>query len=269
MTNPAPPPWRVQPFASLASTQDGRHRGGTIRRPWPTRHPGGHPNQRARQPRPVLGGPARQPEPLPPSLPRKTRSRPLGTGRRHRAARCARSLRTDSDAEMAERPAAERRKAWRHPHRRQPGPGRGAALARHRPGCQPGERARNPGRRTARLAPPAPKAADVARPILATLDRYREEPTATIAADWLDRAHPIGTELDVQTGAGRYQGAFGGLTPRGELILAGQAWPIASAEVFLQESKQSFFDKKDQKTCASSLVQQPLSVQERSDAAAA
>ncbi len=86
------------------------------------------------------------------------------------------------------------------------------------------------GRTAACLPKPAPAPDEVARAVLHAFDRWAQ---ADLHAAWLARAHPAGTEIDVVTRQGRVRGRFAGLTPRGELLLAGHPGPIGSAEVFL------------------------------------
>ncbi len=90
-----------------------------------------------------------------------------------------------------------------------------------------------PGRATACLAAPAPSAPDVAARVLAGLDRFRHIPLDALCAEWLGRAHPIGTHLDILTPSRRISGAFAGLSPTGALLLAGRDEPVSSGEVFL------------------------------------
>jgi BirA family biotin operon repressor/biotin-[acetyl-CoA-carboxylase] ligase len=84
------------------------------------------------------------------------------------------------------------------------------------------------GRETAALPPPAPSPRGVADAILRALDN-----TVDIAADWLVRAHPIGTRLHIETPQRHIDGTFKGITGAGELLLAEEARPISSGEVFL------------------------------------
>jgi BirA family biotin operon repressor/biotin-[acetyl-CoA-carboxylase] ligase len=84
------------------------------------------------------------------------------------------------------------------------------------------------GRETASLPPPAPNPRDVAEAVLKALDA-----TEDIAADWLARAHPVGTRLHIETPQRRIDGTFKGITGTGELLLAEEARPISSGEVFL------------------------------------
>ncbi len=88
------------------------------------------------------------------------------------------------------------------------------------------------GRPATCLPPPAPAAKTLAHSILARLDDWTTKDTTQVTAAWLDRAHPIGTLLDVRLPQRRLTGTFAGLSPRGELLIAGEASPISSAEIF-------------------------------------
>ncbi len=88
------------------------------------------------------------------------------------------------------------------------------------------------GRATVCLPPPAPAAGNLAGAIVARIDYWTARDTAEITAAWLDRAHPIGTLLDVHLPQRRITGTFAGLSPRGELLIANHPTPIGSAEVF-------------------------------------
>jgi BirA family biotin operon repressor/biotin-[acetyl-CoA-carboxylase] ligase len=92
------------------------------------------------------------------------------------------------------------------------------------------------GRNTASLADvPVPPAALASR-ILATFDRWIDRPLPELRDAWLDRAHPIGTWLDITAGAQRHAGAFAGLADDGALLLSTQAAPITAGEVFLSRA---------------------------------
>jgi BirA family biotin operon repressor/biotin-[acetyl-CoA-carboxylase] ligase len=88
------------------------------------------------------------------------------------------------------------------------------------------------GRTTASLAgtPIAPP--ELASDILGHLDRWIATPFATLRDAWLDRAHPIGTWLDIATGDGRHAGAFAGLADNGGLLLSNRREPITTGEIF-------------------------------------
>ncbi len=88
-------------------------------------------------------------------------------------------------------------------------------------------------RPTAHLPPPAPDPSSVAACVLRGLDVWSAQPMPALVEAWLARAHPVGTLLDVRMPQRRVQGAFAGLTPAGELLLAGQPAAISSAEIFL------------------------------------
>ena len=89
------------------------------------------------------------------------------------------------------------------------------------------------GRRTARLPAPAPDAGVIAEALLAAIDRYGAYSSADINMAWLDRAHPLGTPLDIYTPQRRVVGPFAGLTPSGALLISGYEDPLTSAEVFI------------------------------------
>jgi BirA family biotin operon repressor/biotin-[acetyl-CoA-carboxylase] ligase len=88
------------------------------------------------------------------------------------------------------------------------------------------------GRTTASLSgtPIAPP--ELASDILRHLDRWMATPFATLRDAWLDRAHPIGTWLDIATGDGRHAGAFAGLADNGGLLLSNRREPITTGEIF-------------------------------------
>ena len=85
-------------------------------------------------------------------------------------------------------------------------------------------------RLTACLGAAAPSPAELAADLVAALDSFA---TQNVRAAWLERAHPPGTPLCVDTGRGRITAPFAGLTLRGELLLDGVATPINSADVCL------------------------------------
>jgi BirA family biotin operon repressor/biotin-[acetyl-CoA-carboxylase] ligase len=85
-----------------------------------------------------------------------------------------------------------------------------------------------PGRQTASLPPPAPAPRDIADKILEALDT-----TNNITDEWLMRAHPIGTPLNIETPHKSIEGTFQGITATGALKVAQHPEPISSAEVFL------------------------------------
>ena len=95
-----------------------------------------------------------------------------------------------------------------------------------------------PGRQTACLADFAADSGQLASQILRAIDRLLATDFATVRADWLARAHPIGTKLTVRTGDTTTTGRFGGLAPDGALLLlrddpATTPRPINSGEIFL------------------------------------
>jgi BirA family biotin operon repressor/biotin-[acetyl-CoA-carboxylase] ligase len=89
------------------------------------------------------------------------------------------------------------------------------------------------GRRTAHLPPPAPDPRVIAERLMSAIDAYSVASAAEINAAWLDRAHKLGTFLDIRTPQRRLQGAFAGLTTSGALCIEGQDEPLSSAEVFV------------------------------------
>lgn len=88
-----------------------------------------------------------------------------------------------------------------------------------------------PGRATACLGRPV-EAVQVAAALLAVLDRLQTADMAHLRAAWLQRAHPIGTELRLLAGDRHVAGRFAGLSEDGGLRLEGQPDPIRSGEVF-------------------------------------
>ncbi|MCB5943591.1 biotin--[acetyl-CoA-carboxylase] ligase [Acidocella sp. KAb 2-4] len=77
------------------------------------------------------------------------------------------------------------------------------------------------GRRTTSLAAHGVDVAPqpMAEAVLDRLAAWQEAPSAAIIAAWLERGHPPGTALRIQTGGQVLEGAFAGLSPRGELLL--------------------------------------------------
>jgi BirA family biotin operon repressor/biotin-[acetyl-CoA-carboxylase] ligase len=92
------------------------------------------------------------------------------------------------------------------------------------------------GRNTTSLADMAVTPAALASRILATFDRWIDRPLPELRDAWLDRAHPIGTWLDITTGAQRHTGAFAGLADDGALLLSTHAAPITVGDVFLSRA---------------------------------
>ena len=88
-----------------------------------------------------------------------------------------------------------------------------------------------PDREAAHLPPPAPPAQEVAGAVLRELDALLDASDAALRDAWLDRAHALGTMIEVQLPHRRLTGAFAGLTEAGELLLAGHTMPIRSGEV--------------------------------------
>jgi BirA family biotin operon repressor/biotin-[acetyl-CoA-carboxylase] ligase len=77
--------------------------------------------------------------------------------------------------------------------------------------------------------------ADAANAILRRLSHWHDQPVAAIRQAWLDRAHPIGTELSVRGLHGTQTGTFAGLSPTGELLLRteNRIDPISTGDVLL------------------------------------
>ena len=88
-----------------------------------------------------------------------------------------------------------------------------------------------PDREVAHLPPPAPPAQQVAAAVLSELEARFNASDAALRDAWLDRAHKLGTTMEVQLPHRRVTGAFAGLTDTGELLLAGYETPISSGEV--------------------------------------
>jgi BirA family biotin operon repressor/biotin-[acetyl-CoA-carboxylase] ligase len=89
------------------------------------------------------------------------------------------------------------------------------------------------GRHTAHLPAPTPDIALIASDLITAIDRYSAFSSAEINAAWLDRAHPLGTKLDIHTPQRHLQGPFAGLTASGALLIGGHDEPLNSAEVFI------------------------------------
>ncbi len=88
-----------------------------------------------------------------------------------------------------------------------------------------------PDREAAHLPPPAPTARQGAAAVLRRLEALFDTTDTALRDAWLDRAHQLGTMMEVQLPHRRVTGAFAGLTDAGELLLAGHATPIRSGEV--------------------------------------
>ncbi len=89
------------------------------------------------------------------------------------------------------------------------------------------------GRHTAHLPSPAPDPGVIAESLTFGLDRYSGcRPEAIIEA-WLERAHPVGTPLDIHTLQRHLHGPFAGLTESGALRVGGHDEPLSSAEIFI------------------------------------
>ncbi len=94
-----------------------------------------------------------------------------------------------------------------------------------------------PGRLTTSLAAHgctlAPE--DAANAILARLAHWQSANPATIQQSWLARAHPIGTQINIQSPQGDKSGTFAGLSLAGELLLRrnNRIEPISTGDVLL------------------------------------
>jgi BirA family biotin operon repressor/biotin-[acetyl-CoA-carboxylase] ligase len=97
-----------------------------------------------------------------------------------------------------------------------------------------------PGRNTACLPSPADPS-QVAAQLLAALDAHAGMDMPAIAAAWTARAHKPGTWLDVHTPRNRVSGKFAGLSADGALLLEGGGRPVACGEVFLKEEERVLF----------------------------
>ena len=89
------------------------------------------------------------------------------------------------------------------------------------------------GRRTAHLPGRAPDPGVIAESLMSNIDRYTTFSAADINAAWLDRAHALGTPLDIHTPQRHLRGPFAGLTESGALCIGGHEHPLSSAEVFI------------------------------------
>ncbi len=78
-----------------------------------------------------------------------------------------------------------------------------------------------PGRRTTSLAAHGVSVApqQMAEAVLGRLGVWQAAPAAAIRAAWLERAHPLGMPMRIQSGGQLLEGTFGGLSPTGELLL--------------------------------------------------
>jgi BirA family transcriptional regulator, biotin operon repressor / biotin---[acetyl-CoA-carboxylase] ligase len=77
------------------------------------------------------------------------------------------------------------------------------------------------GRRTTSLAAHGVSVTprQMADAVLARLGVWHAAPAAEIRAAWLERAHPLGTPMRIQSGGQVLEGSFAGLSPSGELLL--------------------------------------------------
>jgi BirA family transcriptional regulator, biotin operon repressor / biotin---[acetyl-CoA-carboxylase] ligase len=94
-----------------------------------------------------------------------------------------------------------------------------------------------PGRATTSLAAHgvAISPQEAASAVLSSLSRWHEAEPGTIRKTWLDRAHPIGTHLEIRSLHGRQTGTFEGLSSTGELLLRtkNRIEPISTGDVML------------------------------------
>ncbi len=84
-----------------------------------------------------------------------------------------------------------------------------------------------PGRRTARLVPPAGRPPSPLEVTMVFLDRLRhwrhvleDEGFLAVRTSWLARAHPLGTAVRIMDVRGTREGRFAGISATGELLLA-------------------------------------------------
>jgi len=89
------------------------------------------------------------------------------------------------------------------------------------------------GRHTAHLPAPAPDPGAIADRLVSEIERYSALSLDAIIEAWLDRAHPLGTPLDIHTPQRHLTGSFAGLTETGCLRINGYDEAISSAEVFI------------------------------------
>ncbi len=78
-----------------------------------------------------------------------------------------------------------------------------------------------PGRATTSLAAHGLtlSALDAANAILSGFSRWHGASTEAIRDAWLNRAHPLGTQLEIKSAQATLSGRFAGLSPAGELLL--------------------------------------------------
>jgi BirA family transcriptional regulator, biotin operon repressor / biotin---[acetyl-CoA-carboxylase] ligase len=76
---------------------------------------------------------------------------------------------------------------------------------------------------------------DAADAVLSSLSRWHEAEPETIRTAWLNRAHPIGTHLEIRSLHSTQTGTFAGLSPIGELLLhtKNRIEPISTGDVML------------------------------------
>lgn len=90
------------------------------------------------------------------------------------------------------------------------------------------------GRATACLSS-SPPALAVAHRVAALLDTYMDQSLAELRDAWLSRAHKPGDLLSIRTNSRTIEGAFSTITDHGALILQGHPFPITAGEVFLAQ----------------------------------
>ena len=89
------------------------------------------------------------------------------------------------------------------------------------------------GRRTAHLPGPAPDPGVIAERLIGEIERFSVRSLDCVIEAWLERAHPLGTPLDIRMPQRHLKGPFAGLTESGCLRIEGYADAISSAEVFV------------------------------------
>jgi BirA family biotin operon repressor/biotin-[acetyl-CoA-carboxylase] ligase len=76
---------------------------------------------------------------------------------------------------------------------------------------------------------------EAADAVLSSLSRWHEAEPEAIRKTWLDRAHPVGTHLEIRGLHSTQTGTFAGLSPAGELLLRtkNRIEPISTGDVML------------------------------------
>jgi BirA family transcriptional regulator, biotin operon repressor / biotin---[acetyl-CoA-carboxylase] ligase len=97
-----------------------------------------------------------------------------------------------------------------------------------------------PGRATTSLAAHGVNISphEAAGAVLSSLSRWHKAEPGAIQKNWLDRAHPIGTHLEIRGLHGTQAGTFAGLSPTGELLLRtkNRIEPISTGDVLLERA---------------------------------